>query len=1022
MPVYDEEKEKTTPGQVPDGSHDDLGVSPEQRQSEINDLEKAYSGDSGNGGATQNKEKTPSSDELADMEDSADASGGWATNVGNQAPRGRLAGMASRVSGMSWGKKGLLGGGIVGLLAAAAFGILSISPFELIHINQVGLKEIGGVQSKVYAIGRNRLYSTMFFFDQDAKFAGYKQGGIRRLMLENRQTKKLTSIMEKKGFKVEYGEANGSPTGKITRITYDGETIAESTSDLERAWDIKKDPKTAAQVRSALEEIFPEETARWYGKTSKKLWRRWGLTRTNWLKDEIRKKTGITALENKELEFRRKLRQRLFGDNSKISVTNTVTPEEEETNTTDGNPSEELDRTRRLDTLTESGAADAENLQKSLLDDPKLSNADFVGSLDGGEVAEDVARQAPASVVKGLRVTNAVDTACDIRAALSTLERGARVARATQLMSFALAVGTIGDGTQLGKVSGSQLSQMMGYINKKGDDGSNFFSSGGWQYYTGNKKSFKNGNRDKYATGGGFTGTLAAVNNAVDIGGASPAACKTLKNPFVQFGSAAAGIGLAVGSFGTSTVVNAGVSIGLDVAKNVALSIGTQLLIPIVAGTVVDGAEKGADIGDAWTSGFEVMNTANAANAGMRPLSNEQYAQLKQTYEQDQRTQYANMSLKERYFSTTRANSLTYAFANAWGSFKLSDTPTKLVSSFGSALGSLNPTQSALAEENVECTDPDIVDNNLAASPFCNLFVGIPENVLLDPNMGPADVDMKMYGDGHIDAEGNPKSDAYKEYVEQCTSENDEARSVDIIHRDSEDGAQEYTDLCSKNDLFNLYRMYYSMAEAENQALTDTLEDGTAPSTTQVADTTIEGDPFGPSEDVQCASGTSDLGVFDAYNSGTQVRQRLCAIPNIPSTSQESTPGDVFYINGADGKAIVNSRVSGAVYSMAQAAVADGVQLSARSSFRTMAHQEALWNSNPNPSEVAPPGQSNHQNGTAIDFDAGSTYGGQTCSARATAPGNKQWDWLFKNASRFSYYQYSGESWHWDPAKGGNRC
>lgn len=1026
MAVYDKEKEKDKLSPKPDGSHDDLGSGPGQRAAEIADLEKSYGSDS----AKDGEDSAPAdSDELSGLEeDSSDQPSPWKTSVGTSSRGGVLSTLASRFGGLSPLKKGLVGGGAVGVVAAVVIGILSFSPFELIHINQVGLKEIGGVQSRVYSIGRRRLYSTMFFFDQDAKFAGYKQGGIRRLMLKNRETKKLTQIMEKNGFKVEYGESSpGKPTGRITKITYNGETIAESSSDLERAWDIRnKKSESSKRFNSVMNEIFPEDTARWYGNPANKLWRRWGLTRTNYLKDKARKITGITALENKELEFRRKLRERLFGDGGNISVKNKLTAEEEEANTKDGTPNQELDDTKRLDSLTDSGAEDAEALHKALLDDPSLTNADFVGELEGDEVLADVAKSSPTSLVKGLKIGGAVETVCDVRAALSTIERGARVGRATQLMSFALAVSTIGDGTQLGKVKGSELSGMMNYINKKGDDGSNFFSSGGWQHYTGNKKAFHKGSRDKYATGGGFTGTLATVNNAADVNGVSAASCKTIKNPVVQFGSAAAGIGLAIGSFGTSTVVNAGLAIGSEFAKSAALSIGTQLLIPIVAGTVVDGSEKGANIGDAWTSGFEVMNTANAANAGMRPLSSSEYAVLKNDYEADRKTELANMSIQERYFSNEHGRSLTYSFANAWGNFKFSNLPSTMASSLGSALGQLSPAQSALAEDEAACTDPDIVENDLAASPFCNLVVGIPDSVMLDPNMGPADVDQKMFDQGHVDADGNPKSDDYKKYIKQCTSENDDSRSVDIIHRNEIPGddasADEYTDECAKNDLFNVYRLYMGMAEAENQSLTDTLDDGTSPGKTQVADTTIVGDPFGPSEDVQCAAGTTDLGVHDAYNAGAPIRQRLCAIPSIPSTSQESTPGDVFYIDNADGKAIVNSRVSGAIYSMAQAATADGVQLSARSSFRSMAHQEALWNNNPNPAEVAPPGHSNHQNGTALDFDAGNTYGGQTCDTRGTAPGNKQWDWLYGNASRFGYRQYSGESWHWDPGTGANMC
>jgi hypothetical protein len=53
-------------------------------------------------------------------------------------------------------------------------------------------------------------------------------------------------------------------------------------------------------------------------------------------------------------------------------------------------------------------------------------------------------------------------------------------------------------------------------------------------------------------------------------------------------------------------------------------------------------------------------------------------------------------------------------------------------------------------------------------------------------------------------------------------------------------------------------------------------------------------------------------------------------------------------------------------------AAADGHAIRLNSGFRTFAEQQALWDANPNPSRVARPGRSNHQNGIAIDIDTGS--------------------------------------------------
>lgn len=183
----------------------------------------------------------------------------------------------------------------------------------------------------------------------------------------------------------------------------------------------------------------------------------------------------------------------------------------------------------------------------------------------------------------------------------------------------------------------------------------------------------------------------------------------------------------------------------------------------------------------------------------------------------------------------------------------------------------------------------------------------------------------------------------------------------------------------------------------------------------------IIGDITADSSKVSCAKGTVNLGVYDGYRNGKRVKIRLCAIPGMKSTSEESTPGSRFYIKGANHLAIVNSRVSGAVLAMFNAAKKSGLTMSAISTFRTYAHQKSLC-----PCDgisVARPGYSNHQMALAIDF-AGPTVKNrsQSCSSRAKAPGSATWRWLSTNAKRFGYKQYSAESWHWDPFTMSNRC
>jgi hypothetical protein len=188
---------------------------------------------------------------------------------------------------------------------------------------------------------------------------------------------------------------------------------------------------------------------------------------------------------------------------------------------------------------------------------------------------------------------------------------------------------------------------------------------------------------------------------------------------------------------------------------------------------------------------------------------------------------------------------------------------------------------------------------------------------------------------------------------------------------------------------------------------------------------------FSDSTMVRCASGTTDLGVHDGYRRGGKIRIRLCAVNNLTGTVGESVPSSPYYIKGANGHAVVNSRVSGAVQAMVRDMRAAGLSPSAFSSYRSMSHQQDNCDGNArcrggNHQLLAQPGWSNHQMGLAIDFQMPHTkapeeHPGATCAAPASSPNNAVWKWLHAHAGHYGLKQYKGEAWHWEAA-GANSC
>ena len=76
------------------------------------------------------------------------------------------------------------------------------------------------------------------------------------------------------------------------------------------------------------------------------------------------------------------------------------------------------------------------------------------------------------------------------------------------------------------------------------------------------------------------------------------------------------------------------------------------------------------------------------------------------------------------------------------------------------------------------------------------------------------------------------------------------------------------------------------------------------------------------------------------------------------------------------------------------------------SAYRSDAEQQRLWDANPDPRWVAPPGTSLHRCGTELDLGPSSAYG-----------------WLAANASRFGFIQrYAWEAWHYGFVDGPAPC
>lgn len=155
-----------------------------------------------------------------------------------------------------------------------------------------------------------------------------------------------------------------------------------------------------------------------------------------------------------------------------------------------------------------------------------------------------------------------------------------------------------------------------------------------------------------------------------------------------------------------------------------------------------------------------------------------------------------------------------------------------------------------------------------------------------------------------------------------------------------------------------------------------------------------------------CAANTTSLGVYDkAHDNGKQISVELCELSSIklqPGFYVKGKDPDIF-LSGKKGGTIVGASVSEAFQKMGEQAKSEGHQLMGKG-IRSYEKQEYFYHcyitkSCNNGNEAAKPGNSNHENGTAIDFVLGS---GDLA-------------WLRSNAKNYGMKELSGEPWHWSP-------
>lgn len=402
------------------------------------------------------------------------------------------------------------------------------------------------------------------------------------------------------------------------------------------------------------------------------------------------------------------------------------------------------------------------------------------------------------------------------------------------------------------------------------------------------------------------------------------------------------------------------------------------------------GQEKGGQLGSILAAGMGASNKQRSLSAGFVPATKQQYAMAVQETLAMERAEMKEMSFKDKYLSPTNPRSVlfdtTLAFQLNNGSSlgKLSqNTATMAIANlnlfkFVSGLGSMFTTKAqAESADDIPFDTYTLGGSSNAGTELAVDASGNMQTILPDyiKNIDP-DQNIKFLIDGgHIDPTTlEPISNTLNEHLENCVYKPDQFTELE--------GDDSY-DCIAKQELTRRFKAYLAYAD-----LSDSIEAEVAPG--EIANSTAASAITPPTADSTStppsggATGPIDISKTSIIP-GTQERIATDVLPKFTE--------------------------------MLAAAQQSGVNLMPISSgWRDPQEQIALrkkncpdWQNSPSSAcrpPTAKPGTSNHEGGRAIDFS-------QMCYPNKTCPGNKRWEWLQANGSKYGFYPIKSEAWHW---------
>ena len=897
--------------------------------------------------------------------------------------------------------------GIIGTLLLGGGGLLSFfsgSSLLIVHFVET-LEEKFNHQLSTMEIRTNRIYR--------GKINNSTTGICSPVKIRCKYStfsKREVANFKKAGIEFEESSSKFEGREKPKRMKFEGKTIEAS--------DFLKEMSKNERFNAAVKKGFSPKFAGFSDKVFKKLSKKFGISK---------KKPFSSDLDSDES------RMKAVEDTTKNGRKN----ENNEINITDENSSE-----------CTGACLDRKNNAQAVSDN--LNEVSDSVESDVSRMAKSAGKKSLKTVTSSIKITGAVDNVCQVYGMYKTTMLGAKIIRSKQFIRLFMVIGTVASMIKAGDAEMTDTNFVGNLLTKvlKDSDGTltkSATDSFGYKYAAYGEHGIDDA-AGLYTNGGSFGGQFVKIVSTMmtffgDKGGDKT--CGFNNNILVQGG-------VLIGSIALMFVPGANVAIQgskmvTQVATSVLVMAATTILPGIIAdiisGNIIDENSSSESIGNASISGYGSMTSQLAIAGGTAPLTREQ-AVANQPMTAYINSQYAAIDrVNLSPFDTTSKNTFLGSIYNKFVPTFTSLRSGNVATAFGSilkistnTLGNIRRASAATPDKYDECQDIEYNNLNLATDPFCNVVSGMPSSYA---SQDPSDIIDRMISRGDIDEDGNPLSDEFKKFNENCIdreyplgntgpeSKGDDGAGC-LIHDSSTALKTSMTDsypsivyatsntttwkpaaeLTAEETATQKITDYYLFTV--DQRISDSMDNGYAynevSSSASTGSSTVSGEAIGEPEYDQAqpeADRAAGKEVWPGKNNGKFSDSDLVALSFEPNTDPDLDKR--MYTQAAKAMEAMNKAYNEET----------GGNLEIREGYRSYDRQSSYYSQG---LTEAPPGTSNHGWGLAADLGVDTFDSAIYLWLKANGPkyGFINPDWA-KNRANPLWYR--DEPWHWEYAR-----